>query len=140
MAKYVFEVIEEAASKKTKKEKVDVLKQNATPALKDVLRGTFDSTIVFLLPEGSPPYTACEEHNAPSNLLKKNREFGYFVKGGPGQNMPKFKREQIFIRMLEAVHPQDAELLIQMINKKAPKGLTRKTVEEAFPDLLKDST
>jgi len=46
------------------------------------------------------------------------------------------KREQIFIGVLEAVHPKDAELVISMINKKSPvKGLTLKIAQEAFPDL-----
>ena len=31
-----------------------------------------------------------------------------------------------------------AELLIDVINKKAPKGISRNVVEEAFPDLLRD--
>ena len=39
--------------------------------------------------------------------------------------------------MLETVHPKDAELLVGMINKKMPvKGVTKKLVQEAFPDLI----
>ena len=51
-------------------------------------------------------------------------------------NISQIKREQIFIGVLEAVHPKDAELVISMINKKSPvKGLTYKIAQEAFPDL-----
>ena len=46
------------------------------------------------------------------------------------------KREQIFIGVLEAVHPKDAELMLGMINKKSIKGVTKKVVEEAFPNLI----
>jgi hypothetical protein len=34
------------------------------------------------------------------------------------------------------VHPKDAELVIAMINKETPKGLTRPLVKEAFPGLI----
>ena len=52
--------------------------------------------------------------------------------------MQKYRREQIFIGILEGVHPEDAKLVISMINKQNIKGLTRPVVEEAFPGLLQD--
>ena len=48
------------------------------------------------------------------------------------------KRENIFIGLIEGIHPSDAKLVIDMINKRVPKGLTREIVQEAFPGLLKD--
>lgn len=138
MKQYVFEVFEEITKTKTKGDKIKVLKQNESWALKDIIRGSMDSTIKWNLPTGSPPYTAALEESHPANLLKENTKFKYFVKGGPGDNMPAFKRESIFIGILEGVHPQDAELVISMINKEKPKGLTRPMVKEAFPGLLQD--
>lgn len=138
MRQYVFEVFE-SLNKKTKKEdKIKVLKENETWALKDIIRGSMDSTVVWNLPKGAPPYTAAPEHSHPANLLRENTKFAYFVKGGKGDQMPAVKRESIFIGILEGVHPRDAELVISMINKETPKGLTRPIVKEAFPDLLKD--
>lgn len=136
--KYIYEVIEEAQKAKTKSEKVSILKKNDTWALKDILRGTYDSTVSWLLPRGEPPYTANDGYNAPSNLLKRNKDFQYFVKGGPGSKMPAFKREKIFIGLIESIDPSDARLVISMINKEKPKGITRPVIEEAFPGLLKD--
>ena len=52
--------------------------------------------------------------------------------------MPPVKRESIFIGILEGVHPEDAKLVISMINKEKIKGLSRPVIEEAFPNLLKD--
>ena len=138
MKQYVFEVFEEITKTKTKGDKIKVLKQNESWALKDIIRGSMDSTIKWNLPTGAPPYTAALEESHPANLLKENTKFKYFVKGGPGDNMPAFKRESIFIGILEGVHPQDAELVISMINKEKPKGLTRPMVKEAFPGLLQD--
>lgn len=140
MTKYVFEVINEAKSAKSKKEKLEILKKNESWALKDILRGTLDPRIRWKLPEGEVPYTPCQEHNAPSNLLKRNTQFKYFVEGNPQTaNMPQYKRESIFIGLLESIHPEDAELVVSMINKKAfGGGITPKLVNEAFPNLVKD--
>lgn len=139
MVKLVYEVIEEASKKKTKSEKIKVLRSNESWALKDILRGTFDEKVSWLIPEGKPPYTPSEDHNSSSNLLRQNVQFSYFVKGGKGEKMMKAKREQIYITLLESIHPKDAELVIGMIDKKPPfKGITKKLVQEAFPGLIKD--
>ena len=51
--------------------------------------------------------------------------------------MPSYKREQVFLGILESIHPEDAELVLKMVEKKMPvKGLTRKIVQEAYPGLL----
>ena len=139
MPKYVFEVLQEVVKQKAKDDKVRVLKQNESWALKDVLRGTFDSKVAWNLPEGEPPYEASEPHNHPSNLIREHKKFKYFVKGlKESEQLPKFKRERLFLAMLESVHPDDAKLLIEMINKRPPKKLSRSIVEEAFPGLLRD--
>jgi hypothetical protein len=52
--------------------------------------------------------------------------------------LPALKRERIFIGLIESVHPEDAKLVIGMVNKQKPKGLSRPIVEEAFPGLLRD--
>lgn len=137
LMKLVHEVLEEVRKKKSKKDKVAILKENETWALKDIIRGSMDPTVKWHLPGGTPPYTAAEEHNCPANLHRENVKFAYLVKGGKGETLPSFKRENIFIGMLEGVHPKDAELLVAMINKETPKGLTKAVVEEAFPGLLK---
>lgn len=138
MKKYVYEVLSEVASKKKKEEKLQVLRKNASWALKDIIRGSMDSKVSWNLPEGAPPFKTSDEHNHPTDLHREYKQFAWFVKGGKGDKLPAMKRERIFIGLLEGVHPKDAQLIIGMINKKAPKGVTRKLVEEAFPGLLKD--
>lgn len=132
----VYEVLEKVESAKSKKEKVEILKTNESWALKDIIRGSLDPNVLFNLPEGNPPYTPCEGHNAPSNLLKRNKDFRFFVKGGPGDKLPTFKRESIFIALVESIHPKDAELVISMINKKFNKKIKREVIREAFPNLI----
>lgn len=134
-----YEVIEKAAKAKTKKEKIKILQENETQVLKDVLRGTFDKTIQWNLPGGTPPYEPTRPESVPSNLQKFYKGLFVFVKGTSGENMPAVRREKIFIDMLESVHPQDAELLINMINKKPPAtGITKALIKEAFPGLIKE--
>tara|TARA_Y100000114_G_C11744008_1_gene320585 strand:+ start:882 stop:1295 length:414 start_codon:yes stop_codon:yes gene_type:complete len=132
----VYEILERVCKARHKSDKVKILKENETWALKDVIKGSMDKNIKWNLPTGTPPYTAYDEHNHPANLQRENKNFSYFVKGGKGDKLPAYKREKIFLGMLESVHPKDAELLIDMINKKTPEGLSKPIVDEAFPGLL----
>lgn len=136
--KLVYEVLDEVRKKRSKADKVKVLQDNESWALKDIIRGAMDSTVEFNLPEGPPPYTPNRAESTPSNLLKRNKEFRNFVKGGPGDKMPSYQRENKYVQLLEGIHPEDAKLVIKMISKEKPEGLTRPTVDEAFPGLLRD--
>ena len=137
MNKYLFEVMQEVAKAKKKTDKVSILKQNETWALKDIIRGSMDKTVKWSLPDGEPPYTPAESHNHPTDLIRQNVKFKYFVQG-MFMDTPKFKKERMFLEMIEGVHPEDAKLVIGMINKETPKGITRAVVEEAYPGLLQD--
>jgi hypothetical protein len=139
VSKLVYEVIDLVAKQKTKDDKIKILKQNESWALKDYIRGSMDPTIQWLLPTGAPPpYQASEEHNCPSNLLRETTKLAYFAKGSPkGNNLNQIKRESMFIGLLESINPNDALLMIDMINKVKPKGLTKAIVDEAFPGLLR---
>jgi hypothetical protein len=58
----------------------------------------------------------------------------YFVKGN---TLNTLKRENVFITLLESVSPEEAELLLMMKNRKLSyKGLTKKFIEDNFPELL----
>ena len=137
MALMIYEVLENFTKAKTRQEKIAVLQRNNSPALRDIVQGSLDPRIQWLLPKGEVPYTACDAHNAPTTLLKKHRDFLYCAKGGKGAEMPAVKREKIFLGIVESIHPKDAELVCRMINKQPPvKGLTLKLAQEAFPGLL----
>jgi hypothetical protein len=136
----VFEILEKTAAAKTKKEKISILHEHDKCwALKDILRGSFDTSLKFNLPMGSVPYEPARPESHPSNLLKENSKFKFFIKGGMGDKMAKVKREKIFLDMVEMIHPRDAELVCAMINKKLKiKGITKKLVQEAYPGLIKE--
>jgi len=134
----VFEVLEDFDKVKSRKEKIAILKKHESWPLKDLLRGIFDDKIQWNLPAGQPPYTPCNVGSPPSTFLKMNVNLKYFVKGvRDSENMTVIRREKKFIDMLESVHPADAKLLVSMINKQNPvKGLTKKLIQEAYPDLI----
>ena len=46
MKQYVFEVLEEMSKQRNRKDKVRVLKENESWALKDIIRGSMDTTAV----------------------------------------------------------------------------------------------
>ena len=134
----IYEILEAAGKAKTKEERIQILKDHDSWALRDVLRATYDLKVEFVIPAGDPPYTPNRPDSIPSNLLRKNVDFKYIVKGGVGEQMPTFKREKIYIGLLEAIHPEDAKVVINMVNRKKPaKGITEKVVKEAFPSLIK---
>lgn len=135
---YTFEIVEKVSNAKTKAAKVKILQEhNNNWPLKDLLRGTFDEAVVWLLPTGPVPYEPAPESSHPSNWTQHNKKLAYFVKGGPGEKMNTIKREKMFLDILETVHPRDAELLAGMVNKKLPiKGVTKKLVQEAYPNLI----
>lgn len=136
MAKLIHEVIVEAGKKRSKAEKVECLKQNESWALKDILRGTYDDAVQWLIPEGTPPYTPNKEESTPSNLIRQNTQFRYLVDSPDARNVLKAKRENIYIRLLESIHPLDAEIVINMVSKKAIKGISKAVVQEAYPGLI----
>jgi hypothetical protein len=134
----VHEVLEKARKARSKEQKIQILRDNESWALKDILRGTFDESIEWNLPGGDPPYTAADPHNAPTTLFKEHKNFVYFVKGFRESNrLHPGKRESIFIGLIEGIDPSDAKLVINMINKTKPEGISRPVIEEAFPGLLK---
>ena len=132
----VFEIFERYAKLKTRKEKIQYLKDNGIPAVRDVCRGIYDERLEFIIPEGKPPYNPNRPESVPSSLTRKHRDFGYFVKGAISAQQPQYKIERMFIMLLESIYAEDAEIVINMVQRKAPKGLTKKIVEEAFPKLL----
>lgn len=135
----ISDTINDVIKAKSKKQKIEILRNKETWALKDILRGTYDTSVQFNIPDGPPPpFQTNEGYNAPSNLYKRHKDFISFVKGGPGDRMQKVKRERAFIILLESVEPPEAELIINMINKKPIKGVTKAVVKEAFPNLIQE--
>lgn len=121
-------------------DKINWLQQNDNPALRIILKNTYDKSVEFLVPDSPPPWQPNEfEDEAKSLLYREARRLRIFVKGGGYDHLPQMKREQLFISLLEDVDNDDAHTLCRMISKKSFKGLQRKTVMKAFPDLIEET-
>jgi hypothetical protein len=142
MRKTFHEIFSEVEKAKTKKEKIATLQKYSGAPLKQVLGATFDPNVKWLLPEGTPPYKPLSDNaDMESGLMQELRRLYLFVDGPSDtqKNLKQVRREQIFIDMLESIDPNDAKVLIGMKDGKLPyKGLTRKLVAEAFPNLAKN--
>ena len=118
--------------------RANALKQiaNLTPDLKTLLKYTYHKDVKFDLPEGDPPYKQMDtpENMGHNRLPREMRKFQYFFKES---NLNTIKREKLFIELLETISPEEAKLVLMVKNKKLTyKGITRKLVEEALPELF----
>ena len=134
----ISEVLQKVHSAKTKAEKVKLLQNNNTNALRALLIANFDESIVSLLPEGTVPY---EKNDAPVGtehtvLEQEYRKLYLFFKGG-SSSLKQSQRENLFIQMLEGLSEEEAELLILVKDKAMNKRyrVTRACVETAFPKI-----
>jgi hypothetical protein len=137
--KLISEVLTEAGQLSKKEERIKFLRMNKSPGLTDILRINYDETIVSALPEGAPSY---KQDDAPkgyeyTRLNKAYTQFKYFFKGPIANKMKPLKREGLFLNLLESLNPEEAELLIAAKDKKMKyKGITKKLVSDAFPNLI----
>jgi len=129
------EFLEKVGKLRKTQEKIDALKANDSYVLRVILQGAFDPKVKWLLPEGTPPYKPNELVDQEHILINEVRKILYFIEGF--HELPQTKREMMFIELLEAVAPKDAELLCAIKEKKLPfNGITSFHVKEAFPGLI----
>jgi Family of unknown function (DUF6433) len=129
------EFLEKVGKLKRTSEKVDALKHNDSIPLRVVLQAIYDPNVKWLLPEGVPPYKPSEYLDQEGVLIRECTKIRYFIKGF-SDNLDQTKRERMFIQLLEAIAPKDAELLLMMKDKKPLKGITLQHVVEALPGLI----
>ena len=132
----ISEIINTAAKKKLKTDKVAFLQSNDSKPLRMILRLMYDKDIEFLLPSTPPPWKKNDYVGVEGMLYKETRRLRIFIKGGGYDNLNQTKRESLFISLLEDIDNKDAELLCKIIARDTVTGLTRKTVEDAFPTLM----
>jgi hypothetical protein len=135
----ISEILAGAGAEKSTKNKVAFLQKNDNQPLRTIISYTYDSNIKFLIPDSPPPWNENEyEDEAKALLYTEARRLRIFVEGGGYDNLNQIKREQLFISLLEDVDNDDAKTLVQMIAKKPFKGLSKKVITEAFPNLIQE--
>lgn len=125
-----------------KKKKIAKLHEFSCTQLKTILDFTFNSRIKWLLPNTDFKYTPCDDSETTmrTRLYTECSKLSRFLNIGEYPNLKEGKRHQLFITLLETIHPKDAELLIHIVkNRELPGGkLTKEVVAEAFPHLSKN--
>lgn len=157
-----FEVLQLVSKQRAKSKKVEILKEYEDPSLKAIFIWNFDETVISLLPPGDVPYfgddisqsstlsekieTAVqkmEQGNSigaidqkHSTIRKEYTKFYNFVKGG-NDSLSSIRRENIFINILEGIHPLEAEILCLCKDKRLQEKykITKEIVAEAYPDI-----
>ena len=133
------EILRKVSNAKTKAEKVILLRENNSSALRMLLIWNFDESVISMVPEGDVPYTP---NDAPvgadhTRLEQESKGFYRFVKGGQ-DSLKSLKREAMFVQLLEGLSAEEAELLCLVkdgqMNKKY-KRITKAVVQEAFPQI-----
>jgi len=129
------EIIPETLKRINDGDTLALLKENvANGSLKAVFGYGFIPKGKWLLPEGTPPYKedAAPEGMTPGNLWSETRSFDRFMM----QNLPDSKREQMFIQLLENIHPTEAKVVIaikdQSLSEMYPNITLDKIVDAGF--------
>ena len=132
------EILTKVHRAKSKEQKVKILKQEDCSALRQICKWNFDPKIESELPVGTPPYIPNEAPEGTEHMLLRTEgdKLFNFIKGA--QTHQSTVRERMFIRLLEGLHKDEAELLILVKDKKLGankigyKGLSSPIVMEAF--------
>ena len=115
----VHEVLDAVSKQKTKQKKIDVLQQYDSKAVRYCLIWNYDESLRSALPEGEVPYTPnpSPTPEANSKLASEYRTLYNFIEGG-NYELSSTRREVLFIQLLEALDPAEAELLCLVKDKK----------------------
>ena len=130
--------LELASKQRSKAKKIEILKEYETDALKSIFIWNFDETVISMVPDGEVPYNKNEvpvgtDH---TSLRREWKHLYNFVKGG-NDGLSNIRRETMFIQMLEGLHPEEAEIICLVKDKKLAEKykITYDVVKQAYPDI-----
>ena len=159
---FLFEILALASKQRSKAKKVEVLKTYEHDSLKTIFIWNFDETIISALPEGDVPFFGDNDMKTStiserieqavqklsgssigaidqkySTIRKEYDKFYNFIKGG-NDSLNGIRRENIFVNLLEGLHPLEAEILCLCKDKKLQTKykITKEIVSETYPDII----
>ena len=132
----IAEVLSKVNNAKTKDKKIAILKENDSEALRAIIKSSFDPNIQWVMPEGDVPYKPNEvpEGTEHTRLNQEYRQLWHYIKGADAKT-PQFRKEQMFVQLLEGLHEDEAKVLCLAKDKvlhQKYKGLSDNVVKEAF--------
>ena len=132
----IAEVLTKVNNAKTKDKKIAILKDNDSEALRAIIKSSFDPNIQWVMPEGDVPYKPNEvpEGTEHTRLNQEYRQLWHYIKGADAKT-PQFRKEQMFVQLLEGLHEDEAKVICHAKDKvlhQKYKGLSDNVVKEAF--------
>jgi hypothetical protein len=134
--KSISEILKEANNIDNAEKRREFLLRNDSETLRGIMVLCFNPNIKFLIPSEPAPYKPSEFLDLQGRLHQEMKRFYIYLEGGnPG--LQQFKREKIYVEMLESIDPADAALVESIKNKVMPyKRITRKFVEKVWPGMI----
>ena len=142
----IHEVLKEVASTKEKGDKIRILRQNNSPALRELLRYAFIPELKFVV---TKPANLVIDHRTPegnswNTLHNEIKRFYVFVDQNIERMMTGGKitrpdlKQKIFTQVLENIHARETEVVMTLLDGSFEKtyGITKKIVEETFPGII----
>ena len=143
-AKMTSEIFSIANGLSSDEERINYLRQNATKAVKELLKYNFNDA-KFLLPEGRPDLKE-DEFNPQRGFFEgvddgatlnyEMRKMYLFIEGGH-PNLTSLKRESLWHELVNSLHPSEADDLWHMKDKKLQekyKKITHLVAYNSFPE------
>lgn len=132
------EVVDKLKTAKNSNERIDILKNNDSHALRGILRMNYDKSLVLDLPEGIPPHKVNPNPVGFGDTTLKASAKGWYVFSKQlCPNIKQSKRESIFINLLEMLDSRESKILIDAKDRKLDLGLSKRIIEDVFPNLIK---
>ena len=130
------EVLTKVNNAKTKDNNIAILKENDSEALRAIIKSSFDPNIQWVMPEGDVPYKPNDvpEGTEDTRLNQEYRQLWHYIKGADAKT-PQFRKEQMFVQLLEGLHVDEAKVICYAKDKvlhQKYKGLSDNVVKEAF--------
>ncbi len=128
------EVVSKACELSSREEKIAWLKANNTQSLRTILTVMYDrEKYQWNIPNTTvPPYTPSPHVESHGMLHRQSRKLRYFIKGFDGDNLHQYRREFLFIEMLESIDKEDAKLMERVLLQTPPDGLPADVLNEAL--------
>jgi hypothetical protein len=134
--KLIPEILALCSACKTQDEVVTLLKLNRSPALCMLLHWAFIPNVIFDVPIPEWKRDPNPIGLSPNNLFIEARRIYLF---NSATKLPKRKKTEILLNILESIHPSEADLLIKLLSPDRNlgiKNLNYEVVDKAFPGLL----
>lgn len=161
---FTFEILALVSKQRTNSKKVEILKEYEHDSLKAIFIWNFDESVISVLPPGEVPYFGDNDFKTSTmteriqqavdtmgdlssnsigasdqkhtTIRTEYTKFFNFIKGG-NDSLSTLRRENIFINLLEGLHPLEAEILCLCKDKKLQEKykITKEIVSQAYPDI-----